>query len=144
MDTTFLKYFITEDIYVIDEAPKNENDRSDLLVEEPKVEYQKTVKPQPVVTGTCVVVKSLADRENEMLQKLLSAIKVGEPDYVDQLDLKSGHKNYLIFGDFSTEEKYVVHEKQGMRMLVSDEMHQLDTDEMLKRKLWTQLQKMFL
>ncbi len=141
METTFLKYFITEGIYVIDGVDKNQEIN---IVEEPKLAYQEIKKPKTILSETCVVLNDLKHRENGMLQKLLLAIRISKPDYIDQLDIQSGHKNYLVFGDFPTEEKYVIHEKQGIRLLAADDIQQLDTDEALKRKLWNQLQTMFL
>jgi len=164
-DNTFLKYFITEDIYVLDEKEETtetvesvtiiEPDQVDNTedsglgtveltdVEEPKEEYREPEKPKPT-SETCVVLKNMEDRSDETLQKILAAIKIHTPDYVDQLDFLSGHKNYLIFGDFSEKEKYVIHESEGVRLLISDEVPMLKTEESLKRKLWDQLKGMFL
>lgn len=150
MESSFLKYFITEGIYVIDDATEIEKPvvtvavEEPTVVEEPKSEYKEPEAPKAAVADICVVLIKSEDKENEMLQKLLTAIKVSKPDYAFDLDLKSGHKDYLIFGEFSTKEKYVIHETDVGRMLISDEVDLLNSEDALKRKLWTQLQTMFL
>jgi len=143
-EEAFLKYFITENIYVIEAERAKEKQLDHSSVEEAKTAYHEPEKLKSITAETCVVLKNMEYCHDETLQKILTAIKIPTPDYVDHLDLQSGHKNYLIFGDFSDKAKYVIHESDGIRLVISDDIMKLKNDETLKRKLWNHLKEMFL
>ena len=137
-----MKYFITEDIYIVEDNERSV--QTEEVVAEPKPQYNTHKTEDTKKSGTCVILGDLSQQNHETLQKILSAINVSNPEFADTVDLASGHAQYLIFGDYEVMDKYIAHEKNGIKWLISDELDALDANLELKKKLWPQLQRVFL
>jgi len=165
----FLKYIYQEDIYLINEPEVlQENHAAEESVEQTNV-LEEVHEPQPVKylgsnnKGILILVN---DAESEFLNRkdldflmriIESGLKLSKTDIGVVNCLKNSysqifdelHHSYIIaFGIHQTEKlngkaRYEVIEEDGLKILLADELKDLEGDRERKTVLWKALQRMF-
>lgn len=131
----FLKYFITEDIYIIPE--KNHTDRR----------KPESTAEQGVSYKLTVISDVPTPEEEKLLQGILGAIKISK-DSIQHIagTQEATGENMLVFGDypeFSSYKPYEPVRHNNSLIVVSHNLSDLLSDVEKKRKLWESLKQMF-
>jgi hypothetical protein len=165
----FLKYIYQEDIYLIDEpAVLHDNDAAQESAE--PVNMQEEVhEPQPVKylgsnnKGILILVNDtesefLNSKDLDFLMRIIeSGLKLSKTDIgvvnclknpYSQIFDELHHSHIIAFGNHQTEKlngktRSEVVEEDGIKILLADELKDLEDDRDRKTVLWKALQRMF-
>ncbi len=154
---SWLKYFITEEIYPLVET--------DLLTSGPD---EKNVDPEQLedFEGKSLLLlfrgnreEALSEREATFLDKIISAVNLSEKDCVTlylpgqtpelpKEIFTKGLQRVIAFDPsirlFEMQhDLYMIHDHQGTRWLVADKLEEIAGDVEKKKALWMALKKMF-
>ncbi|MEQ9426336.1 MAG: hypothetical protein RJQ09_18065 [Cyclobacteriaceae bacterium] len=138
-DKAYLKYLLTEDIYVIEEQDTELQNQ----VAEERASYVADKKNAEPRSGVLIVLSDASEKQSSTLKKLLGAIKATDAEFSDKLDVSSNHLHYLVFSDNYGGAKYEIQSKDGYSIIASDSIKTLDDDVPAKMKLWAALKKLF-
>lgn len=150
----FLKYFITEDIYLLPDnrVTKQEEQKTSIPAEAVKAGgTEKNEEPVKEVTDKSypltVISAQLNEEEEKLLSAILKAVNVNLSDIalLEKENDRIQSKKVLIFGNTYFEQLplYKVSSHDEKRFLKSDDLAAVSSDVEKKRKLWTSLQEMF-
>lgn len=143
----YLKYFITEEIYIL--PPKEDN-----KPENPSPGLNKDAAPQPpeVESDTrkypaTIISPELNEDEKKLLIAILGAVKLDPNDvqHINNCNVNSADR-VLVFGNFPEKQhlpKYQILMEDGKKLLIADELKIIKRDISKKQMLWTALQQMF-
>lgn len=160
-DPAFLKHFIKEDIYIINEkkqgtaplpAESPAEEISSVDIKEADVSAEKAGKQ-----GILIIIKNdfqdLAPSQKDLLQKILLAVKVdmaaakliSEAAYKQLPETVENYQQVLSFGvDLPhATSRYQLLKKGDQQVLVSDSLAALEQAIALKGKLWAAMKQMF-
>lgn len=146
----FLKYFITEDVYLI---PDNRSIQKDLKSPESKVnltaiettdpEKKEVEKKFPLT----VISYNLESKEEKLLHAILNAVKldVNNIELMENVSKDPNSDKVIIFNTSLIPEitPYMITNKKGRTYLIADDLITINNDVEKKRKLWSSLQQMF-
>ena len=142
----FLKYFITDEIYVIPgKSSASSTSEITVIKDVPANEVQ---KPSPSTQyPVCIISAELNEEEKKLLAAILNAIKLDHTkvQYVKTYrDISS--QMVLVFGEMPEAQglplyKAVPHDDKTF--LIADELSAINQDTQKKRSLWNALKQMF-
>lgn len=162
MSDQYLKYVITEDIFVIPEEYATCNEPSlENKVSEPPMEY---AKPTLTFTGNrksevLVIINNdahtglITDRDRLFLTNILKAvgidvndiclINLSSPELFDQVLKESGATKVLSFNSNKPDLYYKSTIHQNITIIHSHALKEISEDKLLKKSLWEVLQQVF-
>lgn len=145
--TSFLKYFITEEIYLVPQKHKEaEAPATDALKVDETPEVEKAVFKDKRTYPLTTVAKDLNDSDIKLLKAILSAVNI---DYNEMQLLQSEAEELksnriLIFGNFYNDlPEYQLTTKETATFLKAENLSVISANVEKKKKLWTALQQMF-
>lgn len=157
---SFLKFLLTEDVYVIDEKTEKTSTDSETTTEtianSPSVEGNQLLNKAPKPTSEFLILfdnsneETMKASESEFLQKILSAVKI-DLNAVDLINVNivepelSLYKKVISFTSqypLEVTDKYKLVSNDQM-ILLADGLTTIASSVDLKKKLWVELQGMF-
>ena len=145
----FLKYFITEDIYLV---PDNRETKNNLEASGDKMEKafpaeEASKKESKEAFPLAVVSKDLAPKEEELLKAILSAVKLNLKAIKLLKDIAEDpcSDKVIVFNSELIPEltPYTITNMQGKLYLSADDLSTISNNVDKKKKLWVALQQMF-
>lgn len=130
----YLKYFITEEIYVL--PPKAD-----------AIQGVSGIKTNPQNHPATIVSHELNEDDKKFLSSIMSSVKVDlkKVQHINAYKDISADK-VIIFGNFPDIQgldRYQIIKKDSNKLLIADELNVIAKDVSKKKLLWTSLKQMF-
>lgn len=173
MENNYLKYVITEGIYLINEpqAPSlekptekekevKEEKPTDSIPEKPDLNIKGDANSQIMILVFEETSEFLSASQEEFLKNILSAVKLNLNEValinlaksattITEIDEKLDKGTIMAFGlpaslTLPGDKKYEIQSTGSSQILLADSLQNIEADKSLKKALWTNLQQLFL
>jgi len=160
----YLKYVYHEDLYIMEEPPMlsteppaSGNTTAAYAHELPPVKFLGANNKKTLVLVNDPVSEFLNSKDLDFLTRIIGALKYSKSDIAivnclkftyDQIFEEIEHEYIVAFGDhpvehIGIEERYEVSKSNGRKVLLAEELSEIEADRAKKTALWKALQIMF-